>query len=230
MIQFKRFRGKINIQNPRPPHFERAKYLALTKPIFVSPYKDKPLTELCSGPGSQWKKKTEENPFQVIIAGELKKWLFESRLVAFFHMNPMNADQQFDAYVLFKKQQMHYKNFGHKTVELAVKNTPYETILDFYVSHNMTVFCKEPNIKKLLQITKKFPQLILLAGIYEGKLLSKDELVHLSTIPNLESAQAGLVQTLNNVGGQLVSKLNSHQTNLVSQLQSRADQLQDENK
>lgn len=35
----KRFRGKINIQRPRPPHYERARVLAVTQPI----YKQKPV-------------------------------------------------------------------------------------------------------------------------------------------------------------------------------------------
>ncbi|KAJ8934202.1 hypothetical protein NQ314_013519 [Rhamnusium bicolor] len=229
LIQFKRFRGKINIQRPRPPHFERAKYLALTKPYFISPYKDKKPIELCKGVVDIRNKRDDgDNPFQRIIAQELYRWFTTSRLVVFYHLNPMNAEEQYKAYVLFKKQKMHFKKYGKKTLEMAVKGTPYEAVLDFYVSHNMTVFSPDPEINKMLNITKKFPQLILLAGIYEGKFMSKDELVKYSLIPNLQAAQASLLQTLNSAAGQLVSHLNSHQTTLISHLQERAKQLEEE--
>ncbi|CAH0556994.1 unnamed protein product [Brassicogethes aeneus] len=230
LVQIKRFRGKINIQRPKQAHYEKAVFLEATKPWFVNPNKDKPMSELCKGSGSAWKKEDRVNPFQQIIAGELKRWLTTSRLVAFYHMNPMNAETQFQAYVMFKKEKMHYKNYGRKTLEMAVEGTKYETLLEFYVSHSMTVFSPEPELKKLLKITKKFPQLVLLAGIYDGKLLSKDEFMYYSSIPNLESAQAGLVHTLNSAGSSLVSKLNSHQNSLVGNLEARAEQLQGEQK
>lgn len=67
----------------------------------------------------------------------------------------------------------------------------------------------------------------VLAAILEGKFISKDELIYYSTIPNLQAAQSGLVQTLNSVGGQIVNQLNSHQNNLVSQLQERIKQLEE---
>lgn len=36
----KRFRGKINIQRPRAPHYERARVLAVTQPAYKSQQKD----------------------------------------------------------------------------------------------------------------------------------------------------------------------------------------------
>lgn len=70
----------------------------------------------------------------------------------------------------------------------------------------------------------------ILAGICCNKMVSKDELVYYSTIPNLQTAQASLVQTLSSVGSQLVSNLNSHQISLVSHLEQRIKQLEDEEK
>ncbi|XP_018574938.1 39S ribosomal protein L10, mitochondrial [Anoplophora glabripennis] len=226
MKQFKRFRGKINIQKPKPPHFERATFLALAKPYYINPNKGKLKVELCEGVDAT-KSKDVDNPFQRIIAQELYRWFTSSRLVVFYHLNPMSSEDQFKAYALFKKQKMHFKQYGKKTLEVAVKGTPYEVVLDFYVSQNMTVFSPEPDIKKMLNITKKFPQLILLAGIYEGRFVSKDELTGYSLIPNLQAAQAGFVQTLNSIGGQLVTQLNSHQTTLVAHLEERTRQLEE---
>lgn len=66
-----------------------------------------------------------------------------------------------------------------------------------------------------------------LAGIYEGKLLNKDEILRYQNIPNIEAAQAEFVQTLNSIGNNIVSQLNTHPSNLISQLQERVKQLDD---
>ncbi|KAG5892976.1 hypothetical protein JTB14_015020 [Gonioctena quinquepunctata] len=230
LTQCKRFRGKINVQRPKPPHFVKATYLALTKPWFIKPNKDKKPIELCKGPDEQLFNKDEENPFQRFLAQELYRWFTTSRLVIFYHHNSMNSDDEFKAFVMFKKHKMHFKKYGKKTLEMAVKGTPYDTLLNFYVSQNMTVFSPEPDIRKVLSITKKFPQLVLLAGILDGKLINKDDLIKYSMIPNLQTAQAGLVQTLNSAGSRLVGQLNNHQSTLVSHLEERVKQLQLEDK
>lgn len=69
-----------------------------------------------------------------------------------------------------------------------------------------------------------------LAGIYEGRLLNKDDMLYYQQIPNLQVAQVGLVQTLNSIGNQIVSHLNSSPNHLVAQLQQRMKQLEEQNK
>lgn len=51
-----------------------------------------------------------------------------------------------------------------------------------------------------------------------------------SEIPNLQTAQANLVQTLTGVAMQLSRNLTSHQQALVSNLEQRLKQLQEDNK
>lgn len=60
---------------------------------------------------------------------------------------------------------MLFKKYGKKTMEMAIEGTPYQAALDFYVSHNMMLFSPESEIKKVLQITKKCPQLVILGKI-----------------------------------------------------------------
>jgi len=198
----------------------------LTQPFYINPIKAKPTFELCQKDFSPYKK-NEDNPFQRIIAGELLRWFKSSHLVVFYHMNPMSADDQFKAFALFKKQNMHFKSYGKTTMEMALQGTPYEAALNLYISRNMTVFSPEPEIKKLLKVSKKFPQLVLMAAILEGQFISKDELMYYSMIPDLRTAQVGLVQTLNSIGGQVVGHLTTHQNTLVNQLQERIKQLEE---
>lgn len=159
--EFRRFRGKINLRKPRAPHFHKALYLEFTKPWFLKPDKDKSITELCKGHKEVYDK-DEDNPFQRLIAKELFEYFKKSRLIIFYHHNPAKAEIEFKAYAAFQKENMFYKNYGKKTMEMAIKGTPYETVLDFYVSHNMTLFSPEPEIKKVIKMSKKYPQLIII--------------------------------------------------------------------
>ncbi|XP_044750125.1 39S ribosomal protein L10, mitochondrial [Coccinella septempunctata] len=225
-VQPKRFRGKINIQRPKPPHFTKAKYLEICKPIFESSKKNKTMVELC-GINKNRKEEEVDNPFQRIIAKEALGYFQSSRLIAFYHFNHMTGIEQFKALSMFHKEGMHMKWLGKKTLEMALKGTPYETVLDFYMSRNMTVFSTEPKVKQLLRINKRFPQLVLLAGIYEEKFLNLDELIKLSKVPSLEMAQSMFVHTLNASANRLHRQLNSHQTSLLALLEDRKKQLDD---
>ncbi|KAJ8960830.1 hypothetical protein NQ318_020126 [Aromia moschata] len=195
LLQFRRFRGKINIQRPRKPHFERAKYIALTQPYFINPNKDKTPQELCKGFKEQRSEETE-NPFQRILSQELYKWLTSSRLIVFYHSNPMPAELRFKAKVSFKKKNMHLTQYGKKTVEMAVKGTPYEAVLNLFVSHNVMLFSPEPDIKTVFSISKKFPQFVLLAGVLEGKFVSRDELTAYSLIRTSNQPRPGSYKPL----------------------------------
>lgn len=164
LFQSKRFRGKINIQRPRAPHYERARVIKLTEPYYESKKKNMSLLELC-GDLRPKVEKTVENPFQKLLAKDCLNWFNHSRLVALFHLNPMTADEQFNAYVSCKKYNMHFKIFGHETLNMALVDTKFEAFTEHYVSHNILLFSTETNIKQMLKITKKFPQMILLCKL-----------------------------------------------------------------
>lgn len=217
------FRGKINIQRPRAPHYDRALFNAVTEPIVPRPT----VTQEC------YQKRLEKqyvgavdtvtvNPYEVIIAKEVVNWFSHSKLVAIMHINSINSDDMFKVKVAFHKEKMHLKAYGMSIMKKAMIGTQYEPLLPLFGSHNCIVFSEEAKIVQLFKILKKTPQLILLAGVVENRLLSKNELVDLSKLPNLTTARAQLVGVLNSVGGGLVSNLQAHQTNLCSLLDLHA--------
>lgn len=167
LIQTKRFKGKINIQKPKPPFFQKAKYLALTKPWFPSIKKNKTPLELCTkDQPPKYARVEEQNIYQEILAEEVKFRFFNSKLVVFCHLNPMLGDQKFAAKLQLHRANMYMEQVGKETVRLAVQGTPYEQILSLYVSQNMTIFSPELEIKKLLNIVKKFPELVVLGKCF----------------------------------------------------------------
>ncbi len=216
------FRGKINIQKPRPPHYERALFNAVTEPIVPQPT----VTQECFQKRLQRKLdgKSEKviNPYDVIIAKELVNWLDNSKMVGIFHINSINSEDIFNLKVALHKENMQFKAYGKSILRKAMVGSQYQTLLPLFNAKNCMVFSPEAKISQLLKIVKRTPQLILLAGVVEKRLLSKNELVDLSKLPNITTARAQFVGVLNSVGAGLVSNLQAHQTNLCSLLDLHA--------
>uniref|UniRef100_A0A0K8TRT9 Large ribosomal subunit protein uL10m n=1 Tax=Tabanus bromius TaxID=304241 RepID=A0A0K8TRT9_TABBR len=218
MIELKRFRAKINIQRPRQPHYERARVIAVTTPI----YKEKPKDRHCFDDSHLTFKKKMENPYNDIIAKEALNWFNHSQMIAFFHLNSITADDHFKARVAFHKHNMHLKSYGKKITTKAVKGTKYEAILPLFESNHCIVFSPQQNVAQLLRIVKKIPQMILIGGIVEDTLMSKNEFTKFATMPSLQQAQAELVSTLNQACAIVSNDLEAHQKQLVNMLDAYA--------
>ncbi|XP_034100109.1 39S ribosomal protein L10, mitochondrial [Drosophila albomicans] len=219
LLQFLRYRGKINIQRPKEPHYERARVIAVTQPKYPEP----PKAITCFQSRAQRTGTQLENPYNAIVAREVLNWLNHSRLAAVFHLNSINADEIFRVRVQLHKQNMHLKSYGRKIIGQAVTGTAYEAILPLFHSNHCIVFSPNPQqIGALLRITRKVPQMVLLGGIVESKLLSRNELMDFAKMPSLQVAQAQLVQTLNQAAGTVVQQLQAHQCNLVKVLDVHA--------
>jgi large subunit ribosomal protein L10 len=61
------------------------------------------------------------------------------------------------------------------------------------------------------------------AAIVDGRLMSKNELVKYSNMPDLQTAQAGLVAILNSAAGQLTQSLTYHQQTLLGHLRKHIE-------
>lgn len=215
-VQCVRYRGKINIQRPRKPHYERARINFATAPLIEPTY------ERCRMKLTGKKKIIEKGPYSLIIAREVRQHFENSKVVAFFHMNPIKAEPQFDAQVAFHKQGMKLKAYNKNILQLALEGTKFEPILPLFQSSSSVVFSPEPKLPQILKISKKIPQMILLAGYAEERYLSKNELVALAQMADIQVTRAQFAAVLDSVGGQLVQNLQAHQTNLVSLLDLHA--------
>lgn len=213
LIQFQRFRGKINIQRPKVPHYDRALVSAVSQPIFKEPINNKD----CFKNIKKSALEPEVNPYNVIIAREVHNWLEHSKMVGIFHLNSMPSDDIFKVRVALHKQNIHLKSYGKKIIKMATENTPYEAIVELFDSKHCIVFCPEEKVNTLLKITKKVPQMILLAGIVQNTLMSRNEF-HKYAQLNLQTSQVQLVNLLNMAGGKILQNLEAHQNAFVNVL------------
>ncbi|PNF29747.1 hypothetical protein B7P43_G11200 [Cryptotermes secundus] len=223
-LQFVRFRKRINIQRPAAPHYEKAKVLKVCKPYYLNPREGMSLADLCEKPIEvQPRNEDVENPYERILAREVLNWFNHSRLVAFFHSNPISAEDRFRTNIMLKKQNMYLKQYGKKVMRMALEDTKYEPVLTLFVSRNFMVFSPELQVGKLLKLNRRIPQLILMAAIVDDRFMSVNELVKYSNMPDLKTAQAGLVAVLNAAAVQLTQNLTHHQQTLLGHLQKHIE-------
>ncbi|XP_065093344.1 large ribosomal subunit protein uL10m [Ochlerotatus camptorhynchus] len=217
LVSFKRFRGKINIQRPRKPHYERARVLDLVKPVYKQPDFNAP----CVDAGRTQIAQKIENPYEKIIAREVRNWLDHSKMVAFIHLNSIKQEDFFKVQVALHRLQMNVKIYGKSIIQQAVDGTQYEPIQSLFDVKTAMIFCPdEAKIRQLLNVLKKAPQFVLLAGIIQGQFLSKNEFIGYASLPDLTTARAQLTGVLYSAGAKIVSDLECHQNQLVNVLES----------
>lgn len=218
----KRFRGKINIQRPRPPHYDRARVLAVTQPI----YKEKPANLKCLK-DLEVRAAKPENPYERIIAQEVFNWFEHSKFIGIFHLNSISQEELFKVRVELHNKNIALKSYGRNIMQQALANTTYENTLPLFDTTFCIMFAPDTkNLKDVLRISKKIPQLILLAGVLENRIMSRTEIAQYAALPSLQVAQARLCNVLNSAASSLVHNvLDGHQKQLVQILDVHKDNL-----
>ncbi|KAJ2953730.1 hypothetical protein O0L34_g1353 [Tuta absoluta] len=219
----KRFRGKINIQKPRKPHFERQLLIDLTKPYYGPPKSKLPDYALCDRGEKKEYVKAVDNPFERILARECLDWFNKSKMVVFLHLNSISMEEKTPVFAALRKNNMHLRTYGKKVVGMATKGTRYEAVNHLFNSHQNIIFGQPENATKMFKILKKSPQLVVMAGIIQDRLMSKNELLEFSQLPSLDVARSQLCNVLQSAGQCLVGQLNQSQQTLVSHLDKHVE-------
>ncbi len=110
---------------------------------------------------------------------------------------------------------------------LAVKGTEYEGLLEDFTGTTAVAFSFEDPVgpaKALAAFGKEYEALQIRSAMYEGKVLSADEMIALSKLPTKEQLLGQLCGVLAAVPTKLVRTLNAAPSNLVYALQAIKDQ------
>lgn len=202
------------------PHYERARVIAVTQPQYAPEPVNKKCVELLD------RKVTKaENPYEKIIAREVRNWFDQSRLTAIFDLNSITQEELFKIRVAFHQKGMSLKSYGRSIMQKALGGTKYEATLPLYNGKFCLVFGPEETcLKEVLRITKKVPQMILLAGVLENRIMSRTEMTKYVALPDIQIARSQLCNVLQMAAGGLVSNLEAHQKQLVQILDVHANE------
>ncbi|CAK8711132.1 MAG: 50S ribosomal protein L10 [Candidatus Electrothrix sp. AW2] len=112
-------------------------------------------------------------------------------------------------------------------LKLAVQDTDFEGLTqDFAGTTAVAVSFDDPvgSAKALADFTKDNEALVVRSAVFEGKMLSSDDLVALSKLPSKDQLLGQLCSVLNAVPTKLVRTLNAAPSNLVYALQAIKEQ------
>lgn len=165
-------------------------------------------------------KRKEDNPYETILAREVRNWFDHSQMIGIVHINPISGEDFFKARVAFHKEGMQLKKYGNTVMRKAIEDSKYEALMSLVGLKTFStgfIFCPEhKKVNTILKILKKTPQMHLLCGVVEDRLLSRKELMDYAKMPDISIARSQIVNVLNMAGGHIVQRLESHQSNLVN--------------
>lgn len=227
LVQSKRFLGKINIQRPRPPHYKRALFEAVTAPIYP---KTRVIDDCREGKLKRKMEKEKEmvketHPYHEILAKEIRGFFDDHSMVLVCHKNSIDAYNFFNFKVAMHKIDIKTKAYGRKLIRLAIENTRYQNLLPLFETDHCILFAPEPRIEEVLKILKKNPKIVLLAGVMNDRILDKNQLVNYSKLGDLQAQRAQFAANLYLAGNQVVNNLQSHQSNLCFLLDAHSKAL-----
>lgn len=79
--------------------------------------------------------------------------------------------------------------YGKNVMKIALEGTRYESVLPFYFSHNAIVFSGDHNVKKVVQICRKYPQLVLLGLLLIFYLFVPTHIAQMVSLPDLKESK-----------------------------------------
>jgi len=210
---------RINVQKPRKPNHYRAVINEITKPKYPWPkISEMPWNERCPKPLMKLKE-TENNPYENILAREVRDLFEQSAMVAIFHKNPVKGEIDFKTMKTFKMAGMDHVIYGKSTLKLALEQTKYAAVLNLFQSHSSILFSSTSQVPKMLKIIKKMPHLILLACIVDGKLISKIQVVEYGNLIDIDNARARLISVIGQVNNRCLQTIGQTQLTMVQYLE-----------
>lgn len=224
-----RHRGKFNVRMPKPRH-DIARYLEeITKPVIVKELSDP--VEKCIETKKiitdRLKFGTENAiEFERFLAGYAANIFNESKAILICHKLDCDGEQFRRNKVDFKKNNTVLKNFNTVVMNLMIESNPkyknLSPIVNNAIGRNLYLFSKEENVKKNLKLFKKMPHIVLLGGIINDTLMTRNGVLNYAKLDDIDTLRGQLVGMLNQQMNSLSTTLTSSQQRLSQALDQHA--------
>lgn len=211
-VRFKTISEKL----PDQPSYEKKLLFATCEPIY--PRDTRPSSETC---GKLVAKEKEIHPYVRILADELTEYLERSPLIFLYHSQSTRNRVWRNSYNYLYNKGIILKRYDHDIVELALNSTKWAPLLRYYSRTAWTgiAFAESIIISPAFEVEKNFPFLSLMFGVYQDRVLGRDELLKLMKLPDRNYVNYELTQILNRPSASLTRSLSHPSQNLSSILQ-----------
>lgn len=197
-------RSKWQSRKTRDPHFDRKRMIEVCKPFFVPDAT--PEWESCTKNEVEI---AQPHPYETILANELTKNWDHSRMILFYHMSSMKDAEYKQVRNAFFKSDLFLHTYTADVVKLALQNTPYASALHLFQSETALLFGADLAIDKVLKVSRKFTQVVLMAGIVDNVFYSRSQLQSLNEVLKRDSLQQ-LAQFLDFLPSKVNGTVNHH--------------------
>lgn len=218
-----RHKARINIQKPKQPHWEKARFQRLTQPQLPDPER------LLLAPHDgcfhavEVQREQQANPLEVLIGNQLRETCENARLMVFFHRNSMSMGEIHKAWQMLRRGGFTYhKLFNNRIAEHAFSDSRLSAVLQLCRSHTSLVTCPEPRVAQLLKLQKRLPQLVVIGGVVDSRFMCVSELEGCAQLPSLDVLRAQFCHLLGSQAAGLSASLGHHQAALVRTLTAHA--------
>jgi len=89
--------------------------------------------------------------------------------------------------------------------KMAVSGTKFEPVLRIFNEHTALGFCRDPDVPKLLAVSKKMPDFILMGVIIDDRLLHRADMEIYGEAKNITAMRGKFCHTLSTVSGMQLS-------------------------
>ena len=217
--------NRPNIKKPKHPSWARQKLLEMSRPVYPVAH---PTTEHLWRECPRHEELLEEearkvpNDWEMIYVRQLEAFLAESAMIGIVHANSMKTRPQRRAWQTARRAGMELCSYEPVMGYAALRGTKWENLTHFFdtctVANQYSVFGKEVNVGKLLDLYKKTPEIVLLGGVVYDRILSKEQLQELRKMPDLDGMRAELCAVLGAPAQRTRSLLSANQENLSRSL------------
>jgi len=212
-----------NITRPRRAPWFRQKLLAVSAPKWENRTEVSEIWRDCQYDLKMKEKKSWEqdiNRLEEFYVREMMEYFEGSKMIAFFHANPMKRSSFHSAWQNGRRIGMDLKEYHYRIGKAGLTGTKWENCLHFWfkfpgemnVQH--ILFSAEMEPGKLLSYEKKVPEFSLLGCVMDNRILSKREVQEMNKLAGLEECR-----------GELTAILGHHQQNTLRLLGANQQQL-----
>ena len=147
---------------------------------------------------------------------KLKEELSSSSSVIVAHYSGITVDETDQLRKEMRNNGAKFKVTKNRLTKLALEDTQFKSLADLFSGPTAIAYSEDPvaPAKVAVEFGKKYPNLKILGGAYEGEKIGKEKIEFLASLPSLDE-----------IRGKLVGLLVAPTQKIVSILQAPASQL-----
>merc|ERR1711872_40266 len=217
----------VRIQKPDRANWDRQKLLAVSKPQWQ---KEEPIQDIwknCEFAFKEAERKEYEtgiNKLEEFYVREMLENFERSKMIAFFHANPMTRRKFHVSWQNSRRMDMELKEYHHRIGLAGLTNTRWQNCLHFWfkfpgeMNLQPVLFSPDLDAAKLVKYEKKVAEFTLIGCVFGDRILSRSQIHQMVKLPDLSEGRAELVAVLGHHQQRTISLLQANQQQLCTNL------------